>query len=214
MIVKFPVASLRRALLALALGACTGMASAASTFHVELDTSSIASTGWIDLQFNPGDPSSPLAQASLTGFTGFGDPASAQVNGNVGGSLAGGYTFVNNDPGGLNELFHAVDFGGKIGFDVTFSGAADPGAAFGSAFSVALYNQAQTALLGTNDPTGTLVLLNWTPAGTVVPTMLSNTIGTSVSAVSAVPETQTWLMRGAGLALMGGMARRRTAMGG
>ena len=209
MIVKLPVASLRRALLALALGACASLASAASTFHVELDTSSFASTGWIDLQFNPGDPSSPLAQATLSGFTGFGDPATAQTTGNVGGSLAGGYTLVNNDPGGLNSLFHAVDFGGKIGFDVTFSGAADPGAGFGSAFYVALYNQAQDALLGTNDPTGALVLLNWTPAGTVVPTMLNNTIGTSVSAVSAVPEAQTWLMLGAGLALVGGIARRR-----
>ena len=209
MIVKFPVASLRRALLALALGACASLASAASSFHVELDTSSLGATGWIDMQFNPGDPSSPLAQASLSGFTGFGDPGTAQINGNVSGSLAGGYTFVNNDAGGLNELFHAVNFGGKVGFDVTFSGAADPGAGFGSAFSVALYNQAQDALLGTNDPTGSLVLLNWTPAGTVVPTMLSNTIATSVSAVSAVPETQTWLMLGAGLALMGAVARRR-----
>ncbi len=211
MIVKFPVASLRRALLALALGACASLASAASTFHVELDTSSFSSTGWIDMQFNPGDPSSPLAQASLSGFTGFGDSGTAQINGNVSGSLAGGYTFVNNDAGGLNELFHEVNLGGKIGFDVTFSGAADPGAGFGSAFSVALYNQAQNALLGTNDPTGSLVLLNWTPAGAVVPTMLNNTIATSVSAVSAVPETQTWLMLGAGLALMGVVARRRAA---
>ena len=206
MIVKFPVASLRRALLALALGACASLASAASTFHVELDTSSFASTGWIDMQFNPGSPSSPLAQVSLTGFTGFGDSGTAQSSGNVGGSLACGYTFVNNHAGGLNGLFHAVNFGGKIGFDVTFSGAADSGAGFGSAFSVALYNQAQDTLLGTNDPTGSLVLLNWTPAGTVVPTMLNNTIATSVT---AVPEAQTWLMLGAGLALVGGIARRR-----
>ena len=209
MIVKLPVASLRRALLALALGACASLASAASTFHVELDTSSFASTGWIDMQFNPGSPSSPLAQASLSGFTGFGDPGTAQLSGNATGSLAGGYTFVNNDAGGLNGLFHAVNFGGKIGFDVTFSGAADPGADFGSAFSVALYNQAQDALLGTNDPSGSLVLLNWTPAGTVVPTMLNNTIDTSVTAVTAVPEAETWLMLGAGLALVGGVARRR-----
>ena len=34
---------------------------------------------------------------------------------------------------------------GKIGFDVSFSGAADPGADFGSAFSVALYNQARVS---------------------------------------------------------------------
>lgn len=209
MIVKLPVASLRRALLALALGACASLASAASTFHVELDTSSFASTGWIDMQFNPGSPSSPLAQASLSGFTGFGDPGTAQLSGNASGSLAGGYTFVNNDAGGLNGLFHAVNFGGKIGFDVTFSGAADPGADFGSAFSVALYNQAQDALLGTNDPSGSLVLLNWTPAGTVVPAMLNNTINTSVTAVTAVPEAETWLMLGAGLALVGGVARRR-----
>jgi hypothetical protein len=209
MIVKLPVASLRRALLALALGACASLASAASTFHVELDTSSFASTGWIDMQFNPGGASSPLAQVSLSGFTGFGDSSTAQLVGNAGGSLAGGYTFVNDDAGGVNGLFHAVDFGGKIGFDVTFCGAADPGAGFGSAFYVALYNQAQDALLGTNDPTGALVLLNWTPAGAVVPTMLNNTIGTSVSAVSAVPEAETWLMLGAGLALVGGVARRR-----
>jgi hypothetical protein len=209
MIVKLPVASLRRALLALALGACASLASAASTFHVELDTSSFASTGWIDMQFNPGGASSPLAQVSLSCFSGFGDSSTAQLVGNAGGSLAGGYTFVNDDAGGVNGLFHAVDFGGKIGFDVTFSGAADPGAGFGSAFYVALYNQAQDALLGTNDPTGALVLLNWTPAGAVVPTMLNNTIGTSVSAVSAVPEAETWLMLGAGLALVGGVARRR-----
>lgn len=209
MIVKFPVASLRRALLALALGACASLASAASTFHVELDTSSFASTGWIDMQFNPGGVSSPLAQVSLSGFTGFGDASTAQLIGNAYGSLAGGYTFVNNDGGGRNGLFHAVDFGGKIGFDVTFSGAADPGAGFGSAFYVGLYNQAQDAVLGTDDPSGALVLLNWTPAGTVVPTMLNNTIGTSVNAVSAVPEAETWLMLGAGLALVGGVARRR-----
>ncbi|USX25497.1 NF038129 family PEP-CTERM protein [Oxalobacteraceae bacterium OTU3CINTB1] len=209
MIVKLPVASLRRALLALALGACASLASAASTFHVELDTSSFASTGWIDLQFNPGGASSPLAQAALSGFTGFGDSSTAQLSGNAAGSLATGYTFVNDGAGGLNGLFHAVNFGGKVGFNVTFSGAADPGANAASVFTVALYNQAQDALLGTNDLSGSLVLLNWTPAGTVVPTMLSNTIDTSVTAVSAVPEAETWLMLGAGLALVGGVARRR-----
>jgi len=211
MIVKLPVASLRRALLALALGACASLASAASTFHVELDTLSLPSTGWIELMFNPGGATSPLAQVSLTGFTGFGDSSTAELTGNASGSLAAGYTFVNNDVGGWNGLFHAVDFGGKIGFNVSFSGAADPGAGAASVFSVALYNQAQDALLGTNDSTGALVLLNWTPEGTVVPTMLNNTIGTSVSAVSAVPEAQTWLMLGAGLALLGGVARRRAA---
>lgn len=205
--------SLRRSLLALALSACAGLASAA-TYHVELDTSSFSNTGWIDMQFNPGNTNSALAQVSLTDFVGFGSSATAQTAGSVSGSLAGGYTIANDDPGGWNDLFHSVNFGGKISFNVSFSGAADPAhTASGSVFSVALYNFDQTAVLGTSDPYGSLVQLNWSPAvsagaGNVVATPLANNIPTSVAA--AVPEPSTWLMLGAGLALVG-LARRRQA---
>lgn len=201
---------LRRAALALALSACASLASAASVFQVEIDTSSLVaangSTGWIDLQFNPGNAGTPYAQALLTSLVGFGDAASAETAGSVSGSLAGGYVIGNDDAGGYNDLFHAVNFGGKVGFTVSFSGDIDPAAsALGSAFAVSLFNN-DLAALGTNDPAGALVLLNWTSLGNVTSTPLVNQIGVGVS---AVPESDTWLMLGAGLALVGGLARRR-----
>jgi hypothetical protein len=203
--------SLRHAALALALSACASLASAASVFQIEIDTSSLVAangnTGWIDLQFNPGNGGTPYAQAALSNFFGFGDAASAEVAGNVSGSLAGGYVIGNDDAGGYNDLFHAVNFGGKVGFTVSFSGDLDPTAStLGSAFSVSLLNHNQDTALGTNDPVGALVWLNWTSLGSITATPLTNTIATSVS---AVPEAETWLMLGAGLALVGGLARRR-----
>jgi hypothetical protein len=200
----------RRAALALALSACASLASAASVFQVEIDTSSLlaanGSTGWIDLQFNPGNGGTPYAQALLTSFVGFGDAATAETAGSVSGSLANGYVIGNDAADGYNDLFHSVNFGGKVGFTVSFSGDLDPSASdLGSAFAVSLFNN-NLAALGTNDPAGSLVLLNWTSMGNVVATPLVNQIGVGVS---AVPEAQTWLMLGAGLALVGGLARRR-----
>ncbi|MET0323347.1 MAG: NF038129 family PEP-CTERM protein [Duganella sp.] len=200
----------RRTVLALALGACTSLASAASVFQVEIDTSSLlaanGNTGWIDLQFNPGNAGTPYAQALLTDFTGFGDAATAQTAGSVSGSLAGGYVIGNDAADGYNDLFHAVNFGGKVGFTVRFSGDIDPAAsALGSAFGVSLYNN-NLAALGTSDPAGQLVWLNWTSVGNATVMPLDNQIGVGVS---AVPEAHTWLMLGAGLALVGGLARRR-----
>lgn len=203
--------SLRHAALALALSACASLASAASVFQIEIDTSSLVAangtSGWIDLQFNPGNAGTPYAQASLTNFFGFGDPATAELAGNVSGSLAGGYVIGNDGADDFNDLFHAVNFGGKVGFTVSFSGDLDPAAAArGSAFAVSLLSNDNYTALGTNDPNGALVRLNWTSLGNITATPLTNTIGTSVS---AVPEAETWLMLGAGLALVGGLARRR-----
>jgi len=202
--------SLRRSLLALALSACAGLASAA-TYHIELDTTTFSNSGWIDFQFNPGNTDSALAQVSLSNFVGFGDSATALTVGSVSGSLASGYTIANDGAGGLNDLFHEVNYGGVISFNVTFSGAADPAqTASGSVFSVALYNYAQDAVLGSTDPYGSLVQLNWSAAvfgsqGSVVVAPLVNDIPTLAA---AVPEPSTWLMLGAGLALVG-LARRR-----
>ncbi|MDR7052112.1 hypothetical protein J2X54_004614 [Duganella sp. 3397] len=207
--------SLRRAALVLALSACTSLASAASVFQIELDTSSLVAangpSGWIDLQFNPGNSGTPYAQALLTNFFGFGDAANAVTAGNVSGSLASGYVIGNNDASGYNDLFHGVNFGGKVGFTVTFSGDLDPSlSGLGSAFGVSLFDNSGTMALGTAAANGALVVLNWTSLGSAVATPLVNQIGTSVS---AVPEPHTWLMLGAGLALLGGVARRRRQHG-
>lgn len=208
---KPALTSLRRAALVLVLSACTSLASAASVFQIELDTSTLVAangnTGWIDLQFNPGNGGTPYAQALLTNFVGFGDPTTVETAGNVSGSLAGGYVIGNNDASGYNDLFHAVNFGGKVGFTVTFSGDLDPSlSGLGSAFAVSLFDSSKTVALGAGAASDALVVLNWTSLGGATVSPLTNQIGTSVS---AVPEPQTWLMLGAGLALLGGVARRR-----
>ncbi len=203
--------SLRRSLLALALSACASLASAA-TYHVEFDTSSFGDNGWIDLQFNPGNAGTALASVTLTDFIGFGSSATAQIAGNVSGSLASGYTISNDGAGGWNDLFHEVVFsGGKVGFNVSFSGDADPGQTSpGSVFAVSLMNADANAYLGSTDPSGSLVQLNWTAgvtadAGSVAATPLVNTIPT---VAAPVPEPSSWAMLAGGLALLG-LARRR-----
>jgi hypothetical protein len=211
--------TLRRSLLALALSACASLA-LADTYHIELNTSSLSGDGWIDLQFNPGNFSAMTAASiTLSDFVGFGSSSKAQTIGAVSGSLASGYTISNTDAGGLNDLFHAVDYsGGKIAFNVSFSGAADPGqSASGSVFSVALYDPTGLTPLGTVDPSGSLVQLNWyagtaANTGTIVSTPLVNSLPTSVSAVSAVPESSSWALLAGGLALLGYVRRRQQAV--
>src|SRR5207244_3786431 len=117
--------TLRHSLLALALGASASLASA-SALHVELDTTGMDSAGWIDLQFGAVGGAA-LAAAELSNFVGFNGAVAAETAGDVSGALAAGY-HIGNAPGYWNDLFHAVHLGGKLGFDVNFSGDADPSA--------------------------------------------------------------------------------------
>lgn len=202
--------TLRHSLLALALGACASLASA-SALHVEIDTAGMGSDGWLDLQFGA-LAGSPLAAAELSHFTGFNSAIAAETVGDVSGSLASGF-HIGNDPGNWNDLFHAVHLGGKVGFDISFSGAIDPGAASDHAlFTVALYgdHDAQT-VLGAPGADGFLLSMQWTAAS--VPggagSVATVVYDSAAASVSAVPEPSSWLMLGAGLGLLGMLRRRR-----
>jgi len=112
---------LRRAALALALSAGACMAQA-STLHVELDTSGwTGSDGYLDLQFNPSNVNSALASALVSALSGI--TADAPVlTGDVQAQAGGADKFTNSSD--FSDLFQSVHFGGKVSFNVNFSGAA------------------------------------------------------------------------------------------
>ena len=212
----FNLTTFRRSLLALALGACSALASA-GTLNVELDTSNFAafgSNGYIDLSFAGSPLNTVSSVADLSHFVGFGSSADAQVSGGVSGSLSGGYHIANN-AGEYNDLFHAVNFGGKVSFSVTFSGDADPTGLYGSIFSVGLYDTTgTTALGGSTSVDGSLLHLNWTPSSVIGGKggVSADIFAPGVQVLAAVPEPTTWAMLGAGLALVG-LARRKNSQG-
>jgi hypothetical protein len=206
------ISYLRRAVTALALAACAGLASAAGTLHVELDTSSFSNDGWIDLQLLGSPLSTINAYADLGGVAGFGSAAGAQLY-NATGTAASGF-HMETIAGGNSDLFHAVNFSsGKVSFNISFSGDADPSSQYGSLFTVSLYGADQATLLGSSsNGDGSLLHLNWTPSTTVGGQggVTSAVFAQGVQVVAAVPEPSTWLMLGAGLGLIG-LARRRQA---
>lgn len=209
----------RRKLLALALAAGTGLAGA-ETLHIEVDTKtlgSLGSTGWIDLFFMPYNAKATPATATLSDFFGFDTGTAAQTSGNVSGSLASGFSLSNLGLGA--DLFHSVSLGGKVGFNVDFTGAVDSAVnRVRSTLSVALYGADQTTLLGNGDAaSGALVQLYWLPSsngatpGTVTYQVFDTvaSVGTPMQA-SPVPEPSTWLMMGGGLGVLA-LAWRRKA---
>lgn len=192
--------SLRHAALALAL--CAAGAAQASTLHVELDTGFLSgTTGYLDLLFSRSN-NAVAASAFISGLSGV--DASAPVLSGDAQQQGGGYLLGNSTD--FNDLFQALHFGGKVSFNVSFSGLADPASA-PSTLSVGLYGDDQLTQLGHVDDTGSILHLNWLPDANGTGTVTSQVI--DAAAVTAVPEPSSWLMLGAGLGLLGLVRRRR-----
>jgi hypothetical protein len=197
---------IRQALCSLTLLGLAAQANADTQFHVVLDTTSIAGSGWL------------AASAMLSQFQGALAAGDAQVSGAVTGLLGGNVQFGNSTS--YNDLFQSVRFGQVISFDVTFSGAfLSTPSNIGTSFGLALYAADQSTVLGNgNAASGSLLsfeLLAPTALGqfgSVTPVIYDAGL-ISVSSVSAVPEPSEWAMMVAGLAALGVMAQRRRKQG-
>lgn len=187
----------------------------ADTLRIEIDTSSFGQSGWLDLVLTPSNHQASSTSAVLSNFIGFSSAGVPEITGNVTGSFSSDY--VLHSAAEAAGLFHAVNFGSKISFDVDFSGAL--GSAINrslSTLSVALYGVDQTTLLGNGDPaTGSLLHLYWLPptvnaGGSVTSRVFDPVASVDVAtAVSPVPEPSAWLTMAAGLGLLAVVRRRK-----
>lgn len=193
---------LRHVALTMALAAGSSMASA-GTLNVAIDTSTFgAASGYLDLQLSA-SAGVPLATAVISNMVGFDSGAFIDSWGVA--PVNGGYLFRNDTS---NDLFHAVNFGGVLSFDLTFAGEFDPLTKYVSHFLISAFDEA-FAPLGAFDPvTGALVNFSWTPSLTANG---KGSVGVDVSDpnVTLVPEPGDLLLLGAGLAAMALVLRRR-----
>ena len=191
--------TLRLSLLALMLAGAAGFA-AADTYHVDIDTSAYAGTGYLDLSFL-GYADSDAATATVSNFSGA-LGSYVELSDDVSGTLGHVATFGNS--GGYNDLFQAVTLGGVFSFDVSFSGSFLTGSSSSdTTFAVSLLNDTQTAYLGADQ---SLVMFDLVSGQGVTPTSYS-----AIASVSAVPEPSAWLLMAGGLVLVVVAARRRNA---
>jgi hypothetical protein len=97
------------------------------TFHISVDTSSIAGPpeGYLDFQFNAGSPAAGTASATISAFASDGtldlSPPAFFEQGNVTGNLPGNVTLIDDPGNAVNEYSPGFTYGNTLQFDVTLS---------------------------------------------------------------------------------------------
>lgn len=185
----------RRAALAVALAATSGLASAGA-IHVAIDTSQFGTnTGYLDMVMSA-SAGVPLATATISNLSGI---AIANRDAfSFGFDLVGDTYVFRNDT--ANYLSHAVDFGGTLSFDLTFAGDYDPVTSYISHFAVTAFDSAFQPL-GKFDPaTFALAEYTWTPSP----------VQGGQGSAGTVPEPGALLLMGVGVAGMLVARRRRS----
>lgn len=192
---------LRQAAAALVLATSSLAALAAPiSFHVNVDTSTLADGGYLDLQFNGLLPAT-AATATISNFSGaFG---AADIFDNVVLNADGSFTLANGPDIGSYLSFN-VGFGGLLGFDVLFSDdySLDAGTD-GSTLTVGLFNDA--GALGSLD--GIIARFDLVP-GLGVDAAVTGDFATIGAVDADVPEPSDWMLMATGLALLGFTLRR------
>ena len=181
----------------------------ASTWYVNVDTSSLAGqTGWLDFQFNPGDATAPPAAATVATFSTDSGAllATSTFTGDASGSLNTTMTLGNSQY--FNDLLQAFTFGNKLSFSFTLdlpNPSLDP-AASGTAFGLSFYDGAYNSLLA--DPAwGAALVINLKGGGATEVLAQSAPVSLSTTAPTPVPLPGALGLMMAGFFLLTGVAR-------
>jgi hypothetical protein len=182
--------------------------SATTIYFVTVDSSSVSGNlGFLDFQFNPGNGTSQLATAMITGFAGgtFSGSPSVTGDGDVSGTLPGTLTMDNGTA--LNEYFQSFTYPATtFSFLLTLSGPAldtpNGTSTAGSTFGLGLYDSGQNPILTDQGATtGFAGEVDINLDGSTTPTAFPNgTQPTVVTFQVQTPEPGSMLLLGAGLA--------------
>jgi hypothetical protein len=198
-------------LLALTTLLTPGLCSASSiAYTVSVNTSFVSgTTGYIDMEFNPGVPASQPATANVVDLytngtlNGFTDPTNTLtgITGDVTGMLPQMVTFDNGQT--TNDYAEQIKFGSYIQFYLFLSGSAidNPNGAGGGSFFLDFYDGNFNQLL--TDSFGVLqVNINGDGTATAITFPYAGNGGNPVVSLSGVPEPSTLLLFAGALPLL------------
>jgi hypothetical protein len=169
-------------------------ARAGSALSLNVDTSALnGQSGYLDIQFNPGDSTALSATVTVSNFQTSGGSLvqPSTLTGDASGSLPGTLTLDNGTP--YNDIFQGFTFGTNFSLDVDFSGPAvdSPGGTTGSSFALSLYAADGVTPLLTTDPNGSVATLNLNADGTITVMTFPQSPTNTTPVVTYGPATAT-----------------------